>query len=72
MEKEVMKLWLLLALLLQPIAGKPSPQYVASPYNGSLITLQYRELSYTLSRFLWSPTQPGNSCLGTYTAHPHP
>ncbi|WP_419637198.1 hypothetical protein [Thiolapillus sp.] len=47
-----MKLWILLALLLQAVPGSPSPQYATAPYSGDLITLQYRELSYRLSRFI--------------------
>ncbi len=52
MEAEAMKLWILLALLLQAVPGSPSPQYATAPYSGDLITLQYRELSYRLSRFV--------------------
>ncbi len=52
LEAETMKLWILLALLLQAGAGSPSPQYATAPYTGNLITLQYRELSYRLSRFV--------------------
>ncbi|WP_419639395.1 hypothetical protein, partial [Thiolapillus sp.] len=52
LEAETMKLWILLALLLQAVPGSPSPQYATAPYSGDLITLQYRELSYRLSRFV--------------------
>ena len=47
-----MKLWILLALLLQAGSGSTSPRYATAPYTGGLITLQYRELSYRLSRFV--------------------
>ena len=52
LEAESMKLWILLALMLQAGSGSPSPQYATAPYSGELITLQYRELSYRLSRFI--------------------
>ena len=52
LEAEAMKLWILLALLLQTATGSPSPRYATAPYTGNLITLQYRELSYRLSRFV--------------------
>ncbi len=52
LEAEAMKLWILLVLMLQTVPGRPSPQYATAPYTGDLITLQYRELSYRLSRYV--------------------